>query len=137
MFFLFRFMGDVLFFMKIEKLFKDCVFYPLKDWKKLLILGLLLILPVFIDSIFSWGMEYNEHIWLLFPLYLVLIFLSVLIFTGYNFSIIQSTIYDEDFLPSFEIRENIVDGIKVVCIGLIYYLIPFLIVLFLGFITGF
>lgn len=55
---------------------------------------------------------------------------------GYIFSIIQKTIKKIDIIPSIEISENIINGIRVFIITIIYFLMPLLISLVLAVSTG-
>jgi len=47
---------------------------------------------------------------------------------GYGISVIRNTINHIDEIPSFEISKNLVDGIKTILIGILYYIIPIVVI---------
>lgn len=88
--------------MNITKNIKESLKYPIKDWIKILILGIILIIPI-------------------------MNFIGL----GYYFRIIKSTLNGLDELPSFErAGELFIDGIKIFIICLIYSVIPLIFYIF-------
>jgi hypothetical protein len=82
--------------MNITKNITDSLHYPIKDWVKIIILGIILIIPI-------------------------VNFIGL----GYYLRIIKSTLNGLDELPSFErLGELFIDGIKIFIICLIYSVIP-------------
>ena len=85
--------------MEIGEIISDALPYPSSNWKKVLILGVFLILSFVIIGIF-----------------LVL---------GYFLRIVKSTIVGVDELPEFDdFGDMFVDGLKVFLVYIIYFLIP-------------
>ncbi|HMK54968.1 MAG TPA: DUF4013 domain-containing protein [Methanobacteriaceae archaeon] len=92
--------------MDVGDLLSDATRYPLSDWKKLIILGLLFILSI-----------------LIIPGFLAL---------GYVFRVLKASIAGSDELPDFDQwGEMFLDGFKVFVVQIAYFLIPGL-VIFLG-----
>lgn len=90
----------------ILDIYKDALEYSAKDWKTLVILGVI--------CLFSF---------LLFP---------VFILVGYNYKVINTAVHGiingRDPLPDFEdVIAMFVDGIKVVIVQILYLLVPFFI----------
>lgn len=96
--------------MDIGEIISDSVKYPISDWKKLLTLGVLLLLS-----------------FLLIPAFLAI---------GYAFRALKATIAGFDELPEFdEWGEMFIDGVKVFVVAIAYMIIP-LIIIFAGIFTG-
>ena len=82
--------------MSINENITDSLQYPIKDWKKIITLGIILIIPI-------------------------VNFIGL----GYYSRIIKSTLTGLDEVPDFEgIEELFVDGIKIFIICIIYSIIP-------------
>ncbi|MGI6464261.1 MAG: DUF4013 domain-containing protein [Methanobacterium sp.] len=93
--------------MDIGEIISDSIKYPSQDWKKIIILGILIILSIY----------------LIIPIVLVM---------GYFFRILKSSIAGFDELPDFdEWGEMVIDGLKMFVVQFVYLLIP-LIVIFVG-----
>ena len=90
----------------ILDIYKDSLEYSAKDWKTLVILGVI--------CLFSF---------LLLPIFLI---------TGYNYRVINTAVHGiingRDPLPDFDdIIAMFVDGVKVVIVQMLYMLVPFFI----------
>jgi hypothetical protein len=124
--------------MEVIELFKDALMYPTQDWKKIIILGVLAIIAS------------SPFVLMLFPLLLaggsssdiavaisgmfvfafigiILLLVLWIIYEGYGLSIIRKTIAMEDDLPEFEWGTLIIDGLKVLILGILYSIIPVII----------
>ena len=74
----------------------DSLQYPLKDWVKIVVLGIILIVPI-------------------------VNFIGL----GYYLRIIRSTLTGSDVLPDFEyVGELFIDGIKILIVSIIYGVVP-------------
>ncbi|MGB9838519.1 DUF4013 domain-containing protein [Methanothermobacter sp.] len=92
--------------MDIGEIVNDAIRYPSSDWKKVIILGVLMIASV-----------------LIIPLFLVM---------GYGFRALKASIAGFDELPEFdEWGEMFVDGLKVFVVQIAYMIVP-LIIIFAG-----
>ena len=99
----------------ILDIYKDSLEYSAKDWKTLVILGVI--------CLFSF---------LLLPVFLI---------TGYNYRVINTAVHGvingRDPLPDFEdLIEMFVDGVKVVIVQIAYVLIPVIVFLIFALVAG-
>ncbi|WP_407415579.1 DUF4013 domain-containing protein [Methanobrevibacter sp.] len=99
----------------ILDIYKDSLEYSAKDWKKLVILGVI--------CLFSF---------LLLPVFLI---------TGYNYRVINTAVHGiingRDPLPEFDdVIDMFVDGVKVVIVQIAYLLVPGIIFLIFVFIAN-
>lgn len=99
----------------ILDIYKDSLEYSAKDWKKLIILGVI--------CLFSF---------LLIPIFLI---------TGYNYRVIDTAVHGiingRDPLPEFEdVIGMFVDGVKVVIVQIAYLIVPLLIFLIFALCAG-
>jgi hypothetical protein len=82
--------------MNINRNITDSLRYPIKGWVKLILLGMILLIPV-------------------------VNFIGL----GYYLRIIKSTLRGSDKLPGFErVGELFIDGIKVLVVSIIYAIVP-------------
>ena len=82
--------------MNINKNISDSIHYPIKDWVKMIILGIILIIPV-------------------------VNFIGL----GYYLRIIKSSLAGLNELPDFEsVGELFIDGIKILVVCIIYAIVP-------------
>ncbi len=87
--------------MDVGEIISNSMKYPSSDWKKIIILGVILIIPI-VD------------------------FIAI----GYILRIIKSTIAGYDDLPEFDdLGELFIDGLKVLIVGIIYNIIPLIVIL--------
>jgi len=97
--------------MDIGEIVNDAIRYPSSDWKKVIILGVLIIASA-----------------LILPVFLVI---------GYGFRALKASIAGFDELPEFdEWGEMFVDGLKVFVVQIAYMIVP-LIIIFAGFLGSF
>ena len=99
----------------ILDIYKDALEYSAKDWKKLVILGVI--------CLFSF---------LLLPAFLI---------TGYNYRVINTAVHGvingRDSLPDFEdLIDMFVDGVKVVIVQIAYVLVPIIVFLIFALLAG-
>jgi len=125
--------------MEITELFKDSFNYAIKDWTKILILGAFLI--GFMILLFLTMSTIVLRQWIITAILglITIIFLLVvaLIYNGYGLSIIKDTINSADAdLPEFDLANNLVDGLKVLIISIVYGLVPFIIGVILALVFG-
>ncbi|KZX17240.1 hypothetical protein MBCUT_02870 [Methanobrevibacter cuticularis] len=130
--------------MDITSIFKDSLTYPTKDWGKVLTLGLLLLgcfilfALTFVAAILS-QTQYLTTI-ILGIITLVFGIIVGLIYNGYGLSITRETIIDRganvENLPYFKWLKNIVDGLKVFVLHVVYMIIPIAIGIILAYALG-
>jgi hypothetical protein len=113
--------------MKISQIIKDAVKYPLLDWKKLLILGVIIVISS-ITLFLKLGVTNNVLI--VFSVGLVL--LTGFLVNGYIYRIIKSSLDGAGKLPEFnEWKAMFTDGFKVFIIFIAYLTVPTIIISFL------
>lgn len=132
--------------MNISELFKNSFKYPTKDWGKVLILGLLIIGLFILMIIAGISLVFAQAIPIAIVFVIALIFAIIvgLIYSGYGLSVIRETIFNknvaiddqEESLPEFKWSENIVDGLKVLVLNIVYMIIPVIITLILAYALG-
>jgi hypothetical protein len=130
--------------MELTEIFKDSLIYPTKDWNKLVILGALMtIASVFTISAVISVFTMNFLLTGVFALIAAISFLIVgLIYNGYSLSIIKETIENKQLsddinsFPDFDWTRNIVDGIKVFILGIVYMIIPLIITVIFAYALG-
>jgi Protein of unknown function (DUF4013) len=105
--------------MNISEIIKDSLRYPLTDWKKYLILGILiLIVTTFINGPF------------IVPNLIIIGYIIGFFVIGYLFRIIKSSLNGNDVLPKFyNWGEMFSDGVKVLIVGIVYSIPAILIIL--------
>ncbi|MDO5860711.1 DUF4013 domain-containing protein [Methanobrevibacter sp.] len=99
----------------ILDIYKDALEYSAKDWKTLVVLGVI--------SLFSF---------LLLPIFLL---------TGYNYRVINTAVHGvingRDSLPDFDdLIKMFVDGVKVVIVQIAYLLVPAIVFLIFAIVAG-
>lgn len=125
--------------MEVIDLFKDALKYPTKNWRIYLILGVLFILGSLYDAYQQTISTFTLLNWqpdLIYIAFLLLYIITMIIIGGYAVSIIRKTLALEEDLPAFEWGANIIDGIKLSLLSIVYYIIPFVVTLIVGFATG-
>jgi hypothetical protein len=119
--------------MDISGIIGDALRYPFTDWKKILILGII----IFISSIPSRSLGITNIELIL--LFVVIGFIAGLFVNGYLFRIVKSSLDDNYKLPEFnKWIYMLIDGFKVFLVFLVYLILPPMVILFLLlFFTGF
>ena len=114
--------------MKISEIIRDAVRYPLVDWKKILILGIILVMSTLYVNFLSTGV--NIALIILLGLFGLLMG----IFTyGYEFRILESSLNGFFEPPEFNAWFSMfIDGLKVIVVGFVYAIPLILIIIFAG-----
>lgn len=114
--------------MNTGEIVKDSLNYPLSDWKKILILGIILVLSGISGVTVLLGTTSIAIISLL----AVIGFLIGFLVNGYMFRIIKSSLDNAAKLPDFNNWVNMAaDGAKVFIVFLGYLIVPILVILVL------
>jgi hypothetical protein len=112
--------------MKVRGIIKDSLKYPLSDWKKFLILGIIFLLMY----ILNFSANYGKNGYLL-VLLIGIAFVVGLFVNGYIFRIIDATFDGKVELPEFKNWRDIgVKGAKVYSVSIVY-LIPVILLIIL------
>jgi len=118
--------------MSISSIFNDAFRFPFGNMEKWLVLGILLILGGLSSVLISFGIDLGAASIITSIIALV----AGLIVSGYSLAIVRDTIHGYDQLPNFDIAENIVDGIKVLILSIVYSIIPVIVFFALLIVTG-
>jgi hypothetical protein len=114
--------------MDIGEMVKDALKYPLSNWKKILILGVIILISGIASIAMSLGTTNSYVIFLLIGIG----FIIGLLVNGYMFRIVQSSLDGKMELPEFKNWVNIgINGFKVFIVFIIYLFIPPIAILFL------
>lgn len=126
--------------MEIMEIIKEAMVFPSKDIVKLAVYIALSVVSVLLGA---FGILYmaigvaSQSFWIIIG---VIAFIAALIVgfvtTGYIVSIIRSGIEHEESAPQFMWKENLVTGVKFVVLNIVYFIIPGLVVLILGWVTN-
>ena len=119
--------------MSLGEIISNAISYPFSDIGKFLIVGILVLLAGFYSFIGSFGIQ-NSSILALIIVLISLIFSIVL--SGYSVDVIKTGIDNSDEIPAIDIMRNLINGLKTLVIGIVYFIIPIIIMLVLGVITG-
>lgn len=127
--------------MDIAELFKDSLTYPTKDWNKLLIFGVLIVILSIVDILRTFGIvpiqQQPGGISILAVISVILAVALILIVFGYTLSITRKTINNVDGdVPALDLVKNVIDGIKVLILNIVYYIIPVIITFIVALATG-
>ena len=124
--------------MEVIELFKDSLKYPTKDWNKVLILGILFLI-VGISNILQNNSQFfndNPVISIIILVFALISMITYFIISGYSLNITRKTIALEEEIPNLEWSKNIIDGLKVFVIEIVYLIIPFIITFITAYFTG-
>lgn len=118
--------------MQLGEIFTDAIKYPLSDYKKWMLVGVV-VLCCSLQGVFAMMGIYNKALYALFSL--ISLILTILLM-GYGLTVIKESIDLEDEIPDFDWVKNFVDGIKYLVVTLVYFIIPAIIVTIIGFSLG-
>ncbi len=114
--------------MNINEIIKDALKYPLTDWKKILILGIIIVISGIYGLLSSLGI--TNYILVVISIFIGAI--AGFLINGYLFKILKTSLDGDNILPEFNAWTNIlIDGIKVFITFLVYIILPPLIVFFI------
>jgi len=123
--------------MEVTELFKDALTYPTKDWNKLLIFGVFFLLTGIVDILGNFGFAVNQLGGAITLSVFGLISLIITLFiNGFGLSITRETINQQENIPEFEWVKNLIDGIKLLVLNIVYFIIPVIVTIIVAFATG-
>lgn len=104
--------------MDVGKIISNSFKYPFRNLAKLPLLFLLFIAV----SIVPIGMALNNDYMVYFGVFAFFIF--ILIVPGYLLSIVKTGSRESSMLPSFNLVNNIYDSVRVLCLRIVYMIVP-------------
>lgn len=119
--------------MSLTEIISNAISYPFSDIGKFIMVGILVLLAGLSSFIAPFGIQNNSILALIIVL-IALIFAIVL--SGYSVDVIKNGIDNSNEIPSIDFMKNFVNGLKTLVIGIVYFIIPIIIMLVLGMITG-
>ena len=117
--------------MSLGEIFSDAIKYPFSNLTNFAIVGVIALLSGFVGIVNVPNVSgiFSAILWII-----GLIFTLVL--SGYCIDVIKYGIENSSEFPDLDLKRNIINGIKTVIIGIVYFIIPFIIVLILAIVTG-
>ncbi len=109
--------------MNLTEIFKESFSFSIQNWKKLVIIGILLLIPGILDDL----CQMNNNV-ILFVIAAILAIIFSFIVEGYTLSVIGDTIKGSDLIPDIAFKTNFIDGLKVFVVGIVYGI--FLVIIF-------
>ena len=126
--------------MEILEIIKDSFIFPTKNLDKLaiyivltLVVGFLIVGGALLAAISAMESSYLAIIGLI--LFIIGIIFSLVI-SGYQLGILKSGIDLDEDAPSFDLKNDLINGLKVLVVTIVYLIIPAIIVLIVGLITN-
>lgn len=107
--------------------FSQAFNYAKQDYKKLLIVGIICILANLTVVLRSFGITGS-----ILSIGGIIGFIFALVIAGYGLSIIKENISLSKIIPDFDWGDNIVNGIKLWILEIVYFLIPVIILIVIG-----
>ena len=112
--------------MNVRGIIKDSLKYPFSDWKKILILGIILI----VTDIVNISMNFGENVYLLILLMGIAFVVGFLV-NGYIYRIIKSSLDGKVELPEFNNWVDMgVEGAKVYIVYIVYIIPTILLIIY-------
>lgn len=126
--------------MEITEIIKEAFIFPSNDLANLAVyiaLGFVTAILAILGIVF-FAIGLSDSI--IFAFIGVILFIASLavgfILSGYQLSIIKSGIDRDENVPSFQWKENLITGIKYLVVCIVYFIIPAIVVLIVGWITN-
>ena len=114
--------------MNVTELIKDSLKYPVSDWKKIIVLGIIIVIGGLSSLLNLIGVT-NEGVILIF---FIIGLISGLLVNGYLFKIIKTSLDNENRLPKFNDWKNLlIDGVKVFLTFILYLILPPFVIFFI------
>lgn len=118
--------------MSLSEIITDSIKYPFSDITNFFIVGILTLLAGLSTVLAAFDVTEGA-------LYFIGIIVSLIfsiIVSGYGLGVIRKAIENSDEFPMLDPVNNFIDGIKVIIIGIVFFIIPFIITFILMLITG-
>ena len=126
--------------MEIMEIIKEAMIFPSTDLAKLAIYIVLAIvaglLVTFGFILFGVGLANNSLIFILGLILFVVGLIVGFIIMGYQISIIKSGIEQDEKVPEFNWKGNLITGIKYLVVNIVYFIIPAIVILIVAWATN-
>lgn len=118
--------------MSLGEIITDSIKYPFSNITNFLIVGILVLLAGISNVFMTYGIS-NEALNVIGG---IIGIIFALILSGYSLDIIKNAFNNSDEYPMIDLASNFVDGVKVLIINIVYFIVPIFITLILAVITG-
>lgn len=118
--------------MTFSEIFSKSVKYPLNDYVKFITVGVLSLLV----SLPAIAPQLGIENFIIISILGIISLIVGIIIDGYAVSVIKKGIENSSEIPGIDIVSNFVDGIKVIVISIVYFIIPIIVFAILAFATG-
>uniref|UniRef100_UPI00386F9904 DUF4013 domain-containing protein n=1 Tax=Methanobrevibacter sp. TaxID=66852 RepID=UPI00386F9904 len=126
--------------MEIMEIIKEAMIFPSTDLAKLAIYIVLAIvaglLVTFGFILFGVGLANNSLVFILGLILFVVGLIVGFIIMGYQISIIKSGIEQDEKVPEFNWKGNLITGIKYLVVNIVYFIIPAIVILIVAWATN-
>lgn len=119
--------------MNIGEIFKDSLKYPFTNSKQFIILAVLFLLGNLGNLFVNFNVAASN---LIFVFEIVAIITSILA-GGYLLKIIKNGTLADNQISEFNLSQDFVSGIKIIVLGIVFFIIPFVIAVLVAQVTGF
>ena len=116
--------------MEIMEILKDAIKYPFSDIKTLVIIGVIFLVISLCKSL---GQYENNALVILGGIISLILGLIV---AGYSLDVLKFGTELNDAMPALNLKENIINGIKLWIVNIVYYIIPIIIVAIVSVVAG-
>lgn len=117
--------------MNLGSIFSNAIRYPFGDYKKLLMVGIIILITGLPQLAITYGVDST----VILVLYVIELIFGILL-AGYYVSVVRNGAHYSDEIPDLDFVKNFKDGLKSIVISFIYLIIPTVIVVLVIFFTG-
>lgn len=118
--------------MSLSDIFSDAIRYPFSNIVNYLFVGVLALLASLPNIVKAFNID-SSSVTVLSAI--LAIFFSIVL-SGYCVTVIRMGIENSNDIPEIKLVDNLIDGIKVFIISLIYYIIPLMVILIFALMAG-
>ena len=118
--------------MSLSEIFSNSIKYPLNDYKAFLVVGIIGLLAGLTTVLKQFSVD-NSAVAIIAAI-ISLVFSIIL--AGYVVDVIKKGIDNSDEVPYLDLAANLINGIKVIIISIVYEIIPLIIIFVLAVVTG-
>ncbi len=116
--------------MNLGEIFKEGLSYPTNNWVNLVILGIIFVIISLLGQVRGFT---NQTV--IIAIAAIVSIILAIILQGYKIEIIGEGVKGSSDIPLLSI-DNFITGIKSAIVSIVYYIIPAIIVVIIGFLTG-
>ena len=126
--------------MEIMEIIKDAFIFPSQNLEKL---AIYIVLTVVTGLLIGGGLALSllsamnaSYLAIIGVILLIIGIILALIISGYQLAILKTGIDLVDEAPAFDWKNDLISGIKLLIVGIVYFIIPAIIVLIVGLVTN-